>query len=141
MGVSPYYRGSSCNFWAIEQGNYDLVGSTIHLLSKGLDSGAMLYHAFAKSSVVDPFVHGMLPVKAAHLSLVQTIASGEVFDMEPVKQDRTKEISYTKSRDFDDAVSGKHLEARPSPQEFFEYFNTRPGGELLRPLYVDTQQP
>ena len=38
MGVSPYYRGSSCNFWAAYEKRYDLIGSTIHLLSKGLDS-------------------------------------------------------------------------------------------------------
>src|SRR5262249_20795844 len=42
MGISPYYRGSSCNFWALYDGNPDLVGATIHRLSKGLDSGAML---------------------------------------------------------------------------------------------------
>ena len=45
MGVSPYYRGSSCNFWAMKNSDFDLVGSTIHMLSKGLDSGDMLFHA------------------------------------------------------------------------------------------------
>ena len=38
MGVSPYYRGTSCNFWAVFDGNPDLVGATIHLLSRGLNS-------------------------------------------------------------------------------------------------------
>ena len=46
-GVSPFYRGTACNFWALYDGNYHLVGSTIHLLSKGLDSGPMLYHAMS----------------------------------------------------------------------------------------------
>jgi len=45
MGISPYYRGSSCNFWAIYDGNPDLVGATVHLLSRNLDSGPMLFHA------------------------------------------------------------------------------------------------
>ena len=44
MGVSPYYRGTSCNFWAIYDDNPSYVGSTIHLLSKGLDSGDILFH-------------------------------------------------------------------------------------------------
>ena len=44
MGISPYYRGSSCNFWATYHKNYHLVGATIHLLSEGLDSGKILYH-------------------------------------------------------------------------------------------------
>ena len=36
MGVSPYYRGADCNFWALYDNNPHLVGATIHLLSKGL---------------------------------------------------------------------------------------------------------
>ena len=39
MGLSPYYRGSSCNFWAMYDNNPNYVGATIHYLSKGLDSG------------------------------------------------------------------------------------------------------
>ena len=41
-GVSPYYRGSDCNFWALYDNNSHLAGSTIHYLSKGLDSGPIL---------------------------------------------------------------------------------------------------
>ena len=48
MGISPYYRGADCNFWAMYDGNSHLVGATIHMLSKGLDSGAILYHAMSK---------------------------------------------------------------------------------------------
>ena len=43
MGVSPYYRGADCNFWALYDSNYHLVGSTIHYLSKGIDSGDIIY--------------------------------------------------------------------------------------------------
>jgi hypothetical protein len=48
MGISPEYRGSSCNFWALYDGRPELVGATIHLLSKGLDSGPMLCHALPR---------------------------------------------------------------------------------------------
>ena len=48
MGVSPYYRSSSCNFWAMNNKDYEHVGSTIHMLSKGSDSGDMLFHALPK---------------------------------------------------------------------------------------------
>ena len=47
-GVSPYYRGTACNFWALYDDNPHLVGATIHLISKGLDSGPILYHAISK---------------------------------------------------------------------------------------------
>src|SRR3954447_26108932 len=77
MGVSPYYRGSSTNFWAMYDRRPDLVGATIHLLSKGLDSGPMLFHALPKPAVVDPFVYGMRAVRAAHLGVVEYLKSGK----------------------------------------------------------------
>ena len=33
MGVSPYYRGSSCNFWALYDHKPEFVGSTVHPVS------------------------------------------------------------------------------------------------------------
>ena len=48
MGISPYYRGNDCNFWALKDNNPHLVGSTVHLLTKGLDSGPILYHSLSK---------------------------------------------------------------------------------------------
>ena len=33
MGVSPYYRGCDCNFWALYDNNPHLVGATIHICS------------------------------------------------------------------------------------------------------------
>ena len=47
MGVSPYYRGADCNFWALNDNNPHLVGATIHLISKNLDSGPILFHALS----------------------------------------------------------------------------------------------
>ena len=48
MGISPYYRGTDCNFWALYDGNPHLVGATIHYLSEGLDSGDIAYHVFSE---------------------------------------------------------------------------------------------
>lgn len=48
MGLSPYYRGTDCNFWALYDKKPQYVGATIHLLSKGIDSGPTLYHALSK---------------------------------------------------------------------------------------------
>ena len=71
MGVSPYYRGTDCNFWALYDGNPHLVGSTIHYLSKGLDNGPMLYHTLSK--IKDNFEYTMSTVKAAFVSVVTRI--------------------------------------------------------------------
>lgn len=115
MGVSPYYRGSSCNFWALYDGNPELVGATIHKLGRGLDSGDILYHAFPPVKKVDGFTLGMLAVKSAHDSLVQYIKEGRLNMLRPVKQDRRLEIRYTRNRDFTDEVAEKHLNNLPNP--------------------------
>ncbi len=137
MGVSPYYRGSSCNFWALRNGHYDLVGSTIHMLSKGLDSGAMLYHALPEQKACDPFVLGMKAVRAAHKSLVQTISSGEIMTMKPVAQDKNLEISYTRNQDFNDDVAKAYLESNISADSMESYFTQNVSEfELLRPRFI-----
>ena len=87
MGVSPQYRGSSCNFWAMKNMDYDYVGSTIHMLSKGLDSGDMLFHAFP-SFELNPFDYTMKAVKAAHLGLINHIKNNTVRDLTKVKQNK-----------------------------------------------------
>ena len=56
MGISPYYRGTDCNFWALYDENPHLVGSTIHFLSKGLDNGPILYHAMSNMKI-NPFIN------------------------------------------------------------------------------------
>lgn len=112
MGVSPYYRGSSCNFWAAYDGNLDMVGATIHMLTKGLDSGPMLFHALPKATI-NPFDLGMLAVKSAHIGLVRKMASGEIEKFEPIPQDKSLEIRYARYADFTDDVAMKYLENLP----------------------------
>ena len=113
MGVSPYYRGSSTNFWAMYDDRPDLVGATIHLLSKGLDSGPMLFHALPSPDAVDPFVHGMRAVQAAHSGLISYLKSN--LKLEPVPQDRSRELRYSRNADFTDEVASEYLRRVPSP--------------------------
>ena len=42
VGLSQYYRGSSCNFWPIHELRPDLLGATIHYVEKGIDSGQII---------------------------------------------------------------------------------------------------
>jgi hypothetical protein len=111
MGISPYYRGTDCNFWALYDNNPHLVGATIHLLSKGIDSGEMLYHAISDIKK-NPFDYTMSTVKSAFLSLVQRIKDKTIFKIKTQKQDRSKEIKYTKSSDFDETVVEKFLKTK-----------------------------
>ena len=135
MGVSPYYRGSSCNFWSIYDGNPDLVGATIHRLSRGLDSGAILFHVLPERQAADPFVLGMRAVRAAHQSLIESITTGEILTLEPVVQNRELEIRYTRNADFDDSVAQEYLARGLTPQWIRERLAAHPARQLVRPRY------
>lgn len=134
MGISPYYRGSSCNFWAAYDGHPDLVGATIHLLGKGLDSGNMLYHALPKAEEADPFVLGMKAVKVAHESLVSRIGSGEIFSYKEILQDKSKEYRYTRNADFTDDVAKEYLENLFLPIQIKTKLEKRDLNMLVKPF-------
>ena len=136
MGISPYYRGSSCNFWALYDQKPDYVGATIHLLSKGLDSGPILFHAIPKAQAVDPFVLGMMAVRSAHRGIISAIRDKEIFKMESVSQNKGLEIRYTRNSDFNDEIASKYLSAPPSPAEIYAALESRNSNLLLRP-YID----
>ena len=106
MGVSPYYRGTDCNFWALYDKNPHLVGATIHLLSKGLDSGPILYHAMP-SLKKNVFEYTMSSVKSAFHSLSDRIKNKKLFKYKPEVQNKLKELRYSKLEEFDDLVIKK----------------------------------
>ena len=106
MGISPYYRGTDCNFWALFDNNPHLVGATIHLLSKGLDSGPILYHALSEIKE-DPFIYTMSAVKSAFESIAQKIENKTIFEHTPEIQDKSKEIKYSKKNELNDEVIKK----------------------------------
>ncbi|MBF0386306.1 MAG: methionyl-tRNA formyltransferase [Candidatus Omnitrophica bacterium] len=136
MGVSPYYRGNSCNFWALYDRKPDYVGATIHLLSKGLDSGAMLFHAVPAEQAVDPFELGMLAVRAAQNGLLQALKTGELLKMVPVLQDKSLQIRYTRNSDFNDDVASGYLRSLPGKNDIGRALRDRDVGLLLRP-YIE----
>lgn len=133
MGISPYYRGSSCNFWALNDRNIHYVGATIHMLSKGLDSGEMLYHALPMVDTYEPFDLGMYAVKSAHESLVEKIKLGTLNTYVPVKQDKSLEIRYTRNSDFNDAIAQQYLQDPPTVNEIYENLKNRDLSLFLNP--------
>ncbi len=110
-GVSPYYRGTDCNFWALYDDNPHLVGSTIHLLSKGLDSGPMLYHAMSNIKT-NPFEYTMSTLKAAFHSIAERIKDNSIFKINPVDQDKNKEIRYARKNEFNEEIVKEYLKKK-----------------------------
>lgn len=119
MGVSPWYRGTACNFWASYDGLYERIGGTVHFLSKGLDSGPVILQAFPPNRACDTFDLGMLAVQATHLAILASIRSGRFFDhvKKPVAQNASLELRYTRNRDFTDEIAAEYLGRLPSPKD------------------------
>ena len=137
MGVSPYFRGSSCNFWALYKNHPEDVGATIHLLTKGLDSGPMLFHCLPQPGKdVDGFSLGMLAVKAAHQGLTQRLKDNTLWAMEPVPQDKSLELCYTRMADFTDEVASNYLARQPSSEEISLKIKNRDPKRYIRPYFA-----
>jgi len=135
IGVSPYYRGAACNFWAVADGNPDLVGATIHTLSRGLDSGDILFNALPAPKATDPFLLGMLAVRAAHRGLVSAITSGKILNFEAKPQDKTQEIRYSRIKEFDDAVASQYLARNITASDVGNMFARAPNREFINPFF------
>ena len=107
MGISPYYRGTDCNFWALYDGNPELVGATIHLLSKGLDSGKILAHATSEE-FNDPFVYTMSTVKSAFFLIEKIIKNKTFKKVIPIMQNKKLEIRYSRLNEFNEKTLRKY---------------------------------
>ncbi len=127
MGLSPYYRGSSCNFWALYDYNPSYVGATIHKLSKGLDSGPILFHCLPKLIEKDTsFDFTMRSVETAHNALYNRLKDNSIFNIKETQQDKTLELRYSKNSDFNDLIAEKYLERKTNIHKIkFNYPNLK----------------
>jgi hypothetical protein len=96
------------------------VGATVHLLSKGLDSGPILKHVRPGYSGENPFLFTMKSVKSVQDFLITGIQSGQIDKLTPVPQDPSLEIRYSVNAEFTDAVAKSFLE-EPLSSEEIEY--------------------
>jgi folate-dependent phosphoribosylglycinamide formyltransferase PurN len=120
MGISPYYRGTDCNFWALYDSNPHLVGATIHMLSKGIDSGKILYHAISNIKK-DPFEYTMSTVKAAFISIIERVKNKTLLDIKPITQNKKVEIRYSKANDFNDNILKKFFKKEINMEKKFDF--------------------
>ena len=108
MGIAPFYRGADCNFWAIYDNNPHLVGSTVHLLSKGLDSGEILFHAISNIKN-DPFEYSMSTVKSVFKSIISKIEDNSLLTLKSHSQKKNLQIRYSVKDDFTDTVVKEYM--------------------------------
>jgi hypothetical protein len=134
MGTSPYYRGDLCNFWALRDGRPEYVGATVHRLSKGADSGPILFHALPEARPMDSFALDMEAVRAAHIGIVHYLDNGEIMRMDAIPQDRGQEIRASRREDFTDEVAREYLRRLPSARKIGQALGDRDESRFVRPF-------
>lgn len=74
MGITPRYRGVHGAYWALAENDAENCGVTVHLVDKGIDTGAVLYQARIEPGPADNFdtypilqLHAALPLMKAAL--------------------------------------------------------------------------
>lgn len=115
MGISPQYRGSSTNFWAMYDNRPEMVGATIMKLSHVLDGGDILYYSFPEPVKADPFDFGMLAVKQA----IDDVKKRLTWSYTYKQQDRTREIRFSKRSDFTDEIAREYLNRLMTPEDLY----------------------
>ncbi len=61
-GITPRYRGMNGGYWALTEGRPDLVGTTVHLVDPGIDTGSVLARTYFTPGPQDsiatyPYLH------------------------------------------------------------------------------------
>lgn len=119
MGLSPYYRGSGCNFWALYDKKPQYVGATLHRLSKGLDSGDIIAHALPKFNGENSYEFTMKSVIAAQKLVSSFVKSHRINILESYKQRKSQEIRFSKYSDFTNAIIKKFNDMNVNLEEEF----------------------
>jgi folate-dependent phosphoribosylglycinamide formyltransferase PurN len=70
-GITPQYRGVHGGYWALVQGEWENCGVTIHLVDKGIDTGAILKQDRIEPEGKDNFVTYPLLQLVAGLPLLK----------------------------------------------------------------------
>ncbi|MEX2140288.1 MAG: formyl transferase [Pirellulales bacterium] len=78
-GVTPAYRGVHGGYWALADGRPELVGTTIHLVDEGIDTGDIVKQVIFTPTAADnfatyPYLHIAMGLPAL-LDAVQAILS------------------------------------------------------------------
>lgn len=104
MGLSPYFRGSACNFWAQYLGYPELVGATIHYLSASVDGGHVISRVIPSHLTDDGFKNGMLAVLSGQKAIIDILKNGKLRQQVGRPQRSADLISITKRADLTETV-------------------------------------
>ncbi|RMG30828.1 MAG: formyl transferase [Gammaproteobacteria bacterium] len=82
-GISPWYRGADCTFWALYNGEPERVGCTLHFIDPGIDSGDLIAHVHPEvrpgDTELELFWRGVRASADVYAELLERLAQGERF--------------------------------------------------------------
>ena len=111
LGVSPYYRGSGTNFWALYNEDLHLVGSTIHYIDAGVDTGEIICHV--QAPIVDgdtPHTIGNKVIEESVYAVVRVLHLMDDGPVPAVAQWKAEKGHVYRMRDFNAAILRDLLE-------------------------------
>lgn len=75
MGITPLYRGVHGGYWALVEQRPDLVGTTIHYVDTGVDTGGVIRQVGFERAAADNFAtYPYLHIKSALPALLDVVA-------------------------------------------------------------------
>jgi hypothetical protein len=87
-GISPHYRGTHCAFWPIANGEWNMLGATVHECTAEIDGGRIFETAVARpqpgDSIHDCFARAVIAGTDAYCRVVEQYLAGT---LEGEKQD------------------------------------------------------
>tara|TARA_B100001029_G_C14942187_1_gene383832 strand:- start:73 stop:810 length:738 start_codon:yes stop_codon:yes gene_type:complete len=107
MGLSPYYRGTDCNFWALYDGNKEKVGATIHMLSAKLDGGRIIEYGYPDKKFKNPYDYTMSVTRNVIKKLLLILNNKRISYLSFKRQNILKEIRYSQKKEFNEIVVKK----------------------------------
>lgn len=115
LGLSPYYRGSGTNFWAMAHGNFACVGSTFLIMDEGIDTGKIIHQVRAE----------VMPKDTPH-DIGNRLIAKTAFELKRVVKNFSSSLKTAEDKNFsEDRVFCKRKDFTfESVEKFYKSFNT-----------------
>jgi hypothetical protein len=94
-GITPKYRGQAGGYWALASGDPRNAGVTVHLVDRGVDTGAILYQARFEATPSDNFItYFYIQAGIARQLVIKALEDALSGELRPVKVDLPSQQFY-----------------------------------------------
>ena len=112
-GISPQYRGADCTFWALYNGEPEMVGCTLHFIDPGIDSGDLIAHVHPEvrpgDTELELFWRAVRGSAEIYAELLERMAQGERFGQKQPGKGRlyrVRDRGWRHERSLDRRIEG-----------------------------------